>query len=238
MTHPFKGSDAVLIHSLITDKKPQSILQIGTGCYELSKTVCDALSQEDNIHYTLVASPADAEVLERLSEEGLDNNLEVINLPADLVLPDLHFQHLTFDLAIINDDAFAESFVSFYYINKMLNKGDCIVIRGVQHAETQQLCRRIMKTADYQMLQASVKKKSTSLLKRVLQNRYQALPAWLQTPVSILINPALLEADQLDVLDGSVVIFEKTTTLSETETEDSMDLDMDMDVDAMIKALS
>jgi len=238
MTHPFKGSDAALIHSLIADKKPQSILQIGTGCYELSKTVCDALSQEENIHFTLVASPSDTEVLERLSEEGLDNNLEVINLPADLVLPDLHFQHLTFDLAIINDDVFAESFVSFYYINKMLNKGDCIVIRGVQQAETQQLCRRILKTADYQVLQASTEKKSLPLLKRVIQNRYQALPAWIQAPVSTLINPALLEVDQLDILDGSVVVFEKITTLSETEVEENMDIDMDMDVDAMIKALS
>ena len=118
-------SPAELIHSVVSKQNPESILQIGLSSLDIMKAICTATASNESNVITLIEPllyerPENNAILEQLKNENLHQTIDFMATSADQVLPDLYFQELSFDLAIMNPCAtYEETFVTFYYLHKM-----------------------------------------------------------------------------------------------------------------------
>ncbi|OUS23499.1 hypothetical protein A9Q99_27810 [Gammaproteobacteria bacterium 45_16_T64] len=231
MAHQITESALELVRKTTKEAAAQSILQIGTGSYESSKVLVDALNNLEEPQFTLVVSDNDSAVLEQLNNDGLDEWADIVPQSADQVLPDFYFQEHRFDLAIINPGyTYDETLVCFYYINKMLSKGNKIIVSQATDDKMHALCRHILEAGDFVVSAASESPKQVSKLEGLVRAQYNKLPQWIHRQAEMVINPALLENASSLGLDGDVIVFEKITEVEEK-------LEDEVDVDAMIEAM-
>jgi len=231
MANQMSESALELVCNTTKAAAPQSVLQIGAGCYENSKALIDALGSLEEPQFTLVVGDKDQPVLDLLNNDGLDEWADIVPQPADQVLPDFYFQEDRFDLAIINSGyTYDETLVCFYYMNKMLSKGNKIIVNQAADDKMYALCRHILDTGDFVVSAASESPKQASKLESLVREQYKKLPAWIHRQAEMVINPALLENASTLGLDGDVIVFEKITEVEEK-------LEDEVDVDAMIEAM-
>ena len=231
MAYQTPESALKLILNTTKNVAPQTVLQIGAGCYESSKALIDALGSLEEPQFTLVVGDNDNSVLEQLNNDGLDEWADIVPQSADQVLPDFYFQEHRFDLAIINPGyTYDETLVCFYYMNKMLSKGNKIIVNQAADEKMHALCRHILDAGDFVVSAASESPKQVSKLENLVREQYKKLPAWIHRQAEMVINPALLENASVLGLDGDVIVFEKITEVEEK-------LEDEIDVDAMIEAM-
>lgn len=231
MAYQISKSALELVCNTTKTAEPQSVLQIGAGCYESSKALVDALGSLEEPQFTLVVNDNDSSVLEQLNNDGLDEWADIVPQSADQVLPDFYFQEHRFDLVIINPGyTYDETLVCFYYINKMLSKGNKIIVNQAGDDKMYALCRHILDAGDFVVSAASESPKQVSALENLVREQYKKLPAWIHRQAEMVINPALLENASTLGLDGDVIVFEKITEVEEK-------LEDEVDVDAMIEAM-
>ncbi|MBV1920789.1 MAG: hypothetical protein KUG73_08910 [Pseudomonadales bacterium] len=231
MANQMSESALELVCNTTKAAAPQSVLQIGAGCYESSKALVDALGSLEEPQFTLVVNDNDSSVLEQLNNDGLDEWADIVPESADQVLPDFYFQEHRFDLVIINPGyTYDETLVCFYYINKMLSKGNKIIVNQSGDDKMYALCRHILDAGDFVVSAASESPKQVSALESLVREQYKKLPAWIHRQAEMVINPALLENASTLGLDGDVIVFEKITEVEEK-------LEDEVDVDAMIEAM-
>lgn len=231
MANQIPESALELVRKTATESDAQSVLQIGAGCYETSKALVDALGNLEGPQFTIVVGDNDSNVLQRLNEDGLDEWADIVPQPADQVLPDFYFQENRFDFAVINAGyTYDETLVCFYYVNKMLSKGNKIIVNQAGDDKMHALCRHILEAGDFVVSAASESPKQVSKLESIVREQYKKLPAWIHRQAEMVINPLLLESASTLGLDGDVVVFEKITEVEEK-------LEDEVDVDAMIEAM-
>ena len=223
-----------LIHSLILKKKPQNIVQIGlSGLADITAT-CDAASQVEGASITLIepdlySNDHYSAIPSQLQQRELDHCIEFLTTPPDQVLPDLYFQEQTIELAIINPcSTYDETFVSFYYLNKMLPKDAVILINNAQSNIMRTLCRHMIGNVDY-IIKGGLKTTPPKYsLEKLLRNQYKKAPDFIKNQIAALVHPDLLATNEELSTLGTIIALQKTQGQEHEETN----------VEAMLEALT
>lgn len=228
------ASPTQLVTSIIESTQPEAILYIGIGDPDILEQVCRATRENPAVVITLIQpnlhdNPRHADVLQRLKEQGLDSNIEFMSTSADEVLPDLYFQELSFDLAILNPcQDQDETFVSFYYINKMLPQNGCIILPDTNNDITRKLSRQLITDAGYKIQHTANAKPTMTYIERLVRNQYQRIPESIRHQVEKVIRDDIVVTDEQLGLDGTFVVFQKSLA----------DDPLDVQVDQLVAAYS
>lgn len=223
-----------VIQTLIEANRPEAILYIGLGSPDVLEEVCRCTADNPATVITLIdpdlhTECSHTEALQHVKTQGLDTHIEYMSTSADEVLPDLYFQELTFDMAILNPCRdYNETFVSFYYIDKMLQQNGLLLIPNTDSDIMAKLSRHLVKAAGYQIKKTPSSEQEANPLEQLLRRQYARIPAFIRQKIELVIREDILITDQELGLDGSFVVFEKC----------EQDEPLDQQVDQWVAALS
>lgn len=232
MTETLTLSLPDLLRSLVSQHKPQTLLQVGVADTEPLEVLCEAV-QDAGATLTLVAPQlfTDARVktaLKSLKQKKLDQVLELIGNPADQALPDFFFQEQVYNMAVMNSlERYEENFVAFYYLNKLLPEGACVVINSAGKPAMRRLLRDIINGKDFIVSASYDTGIERPRVERILRARYQKLPGFVRERVEEFLRPEFVTPDDALGIGGDVVVLKKIGFGPMAE----------MDVEQMIAAL-
>lgn len=205
-----------LIKAIIKTQKPQSIMQVGLGEQPNMLALCEALNQQDDeasitvIESNLDLDPACSATLAALQEVDLDQLVECLSTSADQVLPDLYFQELSYDMAVLNPCAtFEETFVAFYYIDKMLPQNALILINQADTPIMRKLCRQMITGMEYAVDRCAETQSDMPKIEKIIREQYSRVPAFIKNRIEDVIHPQIVISDEELGLFGPLISLKK-----------------------------
>jgi len=139
---------------LVTELKPQRSIEVGMAWGLSTLFICDALADIPNARHTTI-DPYQQQAwhgigLANVREAGYSEIVRHFEDESCLVLPRLNMNGEQFDFAFIDGShLFDAAFVDFFYLNRMLNVGCCLVLDDIWMPSIQQLCRFVTTNLDY-----------------------------------------------------------------------------------------
>ncbi len=220
-----------MIDGLIEQTNPESIIQVGLSSSRSIRTLCNAAVQQEGILVTLIEpllyeKPEYGQVLQQLRADALDQGVDFMATYADQVLPDLYFQALSFDLMVLNPcRTYEETFVAYYYLDKMLPCNRFIIIEQANDPIMRRLLRHMLSNSGYRVHTCFDGEAEMPKLERLLREQYARIPAFVRQRVEDFIRPEILVTDEELGINGTLMVLEKLREEQSPFTGDDLLLD-------------
>ncbi len=232
MTNP--TTPEALLQTLVARQQPESVLQVGLSNLNMMKAVCSACAENESTVITVIEpnlyqDDECNQILEQLQHEALDQTIEFMATSADQVLPDLYFQELSFDLVIMNPcPTYEETFVTFYYLNKMLLKDRLLIVDRASETIMRKLTRHLINELGYKVHTSLEDTLDMPRIERLIREQYARIPSFIRHRVEEFIRPELLITDQELGINGTLIALQKCRQES----------DLALEADQMIEAMA
>ena len=204
-----------MIQELVERLQPESILQIGLSSSRSIHSLSRAIANHDGSLITLIEPqlydrPEYDRILQELQDESLDKSIDFMATYADQVLPDLYFQELRFDLAILNPCRnYEETFVAFYYLNKMLPLNHYVVIEQANDPVMRRLIRHMVSESGYEVHANVESGMEMPKIERLIREQYARIPGFVRQRVEDFIRPEIVITNEELGITGSLIVLEK-----------------------------
>jgi predicted O-methyltransferase YrrM len=207
-----------MMAALIESRGYERSLEIGCAFGLSSLFLCEALSRHASPRHTII-DPFQKTDWHGIGIHNLDKAgfgfYELIEKPSELALPTLLEEKRTFQFALIDGmHTFDHALVDFFYVDRLLEVGGCVVFDDLQLPSINRLARYVAKYPNYRVCATakrsvyppSIKRKvfeaPLQLLKRILPGDYAAR----------IFADSFVQPEAALGLVSEMVAFEKTGT--------------------------
>lgn len=172
-----------LLYELVREVKPVKTLEVGMAYGLSSLFICQALADNGGGHHTAI-DPYQQEIYQSIGLFNLERSnfkdmLRFLQASSQNVLPQLVLQEECFDFAFIDGShLFDHAFVDFFYIDKMIKVGGCVVIDDIWMPSVRKVASFILKNKPYALvrpnttLKTPVSLQATRVGRRIMQNPF------------------------------------------------------------------
>lgn len=231
-----------LLLNLINQKQPHNAIHIGSENFFLIECLCKAMDLVEESLLTIIPTYSNLDkvsdsLFEALNQLANKFPVETLKIPADKVLPDFYFQQQQIDFALLQPAfSFEQALVAFYYLDKMLLAGGCIVIPNANAPVMKRLCRQLIWEHGYVLHQENIKTQKTPLLTKAIRLGLKNVPKPVKNRLQDWIHPDVLDTEKQLNLSADLVILTKPATAKSVEGVD-YEAQMNMDFDALLDSL-
>ena len=201
--------------SLIEQNNFRRTIEIGCAFGISSLCICDALSDLDGVHHTII-DPGQSENyhgvgVSNLQKAGFDF-FDLIEKPSEIALPCLLEEGKQFDFAFIDGwHTFDHTLLDFFYLNRMIRIGGIIAFDDASHNNVGRAIRYISKYPCYEFVggvsfEGGFKRRLHDKVKRVMCWLLKPFPTFLKQEV---FDDSILSFNRPSLHSKSLVAFKK-----------------------------
>lgn len=210
---------ADVICLLAEQHAPKAVIQVGLGDRQQTERLIGVLAEDAAATFTLIdpqlfIETEVAEWVKHIQRSPAGSVVEFMASRPDQVLPDLYFQELSFDLAILNpcqDEA--ETQVAYYYLNKLLPyEGNLLALSDTNTDAMSRLARQAQQSGQYGIRQTAGSLPHTPRLEKLLRQQVSRVPGFIRERLADFIQPEWLTSNEELGLTGDLIILERLTT--------------------------
>lgn len=232
------------ILNLVDKLQPRNVIHIGGEDIDLTETLCEGVNLIEDALLTLIPSYAASEkpapgLLKYCAKINTDYPIEMVNIPADKVLPDFYFQQQRIDLALLQPATnFEQAMVAFYYLDKMLAANGAVIISRADLPVMKRLCRHMIWEHGYRLTanEAGAKEKSP-LFTQAVKFGLTKVPKAVKSKLNDWLHPDLLDMDSRLQIAGGIVYLLKPVDAGKNKSDVDYEAQMNMDFDALLETL-